>query len=31
MSAMRSSDWLAISLPQFGQCGTPMLAKSSRR
>ncbi len=30
-SMMRSSDWLAISRPQFGQCGTPIFAKSSRR
>jgi hypothetical protein len=31
MSTMRSSDWLVISLPQLGQCGTPMFANSSRR
>ena len=31
MSTMRSSDWLEISLPQFGQCGTPMLANRRRR
>ena len=31
MSAMRSSDCDVISLSQFGQCGTPMLANSSRR
>jgi hypothetical protein len=31
MSTIRSSDWLEISLPQFGQCGTPMFAKSRRR
>ena len=30
-STMRSSDWEVISRPQCGQCGTPMLAKSSRR